>query len=114
MRQSDRNEKMVRDDRKLRNTLMNIKTFAIYGIGKFIPDHLYVNLYYYKKFHTMPNLKNPKSFNEKLTWMKIYDRNPQYTQMVDKYAAKGYVEKIIGGGIPFPRSRFGILQMKLA
>lgn len=92
---------------------MNIKSFAIYGIGKLIPDRLYVNLYYYKKFHMMPNLKNPKSFNEKLTWMKLYDRNPQYIQMVDKYAAKKYVEKIIGGGTPFPRSRSGILPMML-
>ena len=81
---------------------MSIKSFAIYGIGKFIPDDLYVNLYYYKTFHKIPDLKNPKTFNEKLTWMKLYDKNPQYTQMVDKYAAKGYVEKIIGGGHTIP------------
>ena len=92
---------------------MSIKSFAIYGIGKFIPDDLYVNLYYYKTFHKIPDLKNPKTFNEKLTWMKLYDKNPQYTQMVDKYAAKGYVEKIIGGGTPFLHLRYGILLMML-
>ena len=43
-----------------------------------------------------PNWKNPKSFNEKLQWLKLYDRRPEYTTMVDKYAVKDYVAKIIG------------------
>ncbi|MBQ4418018.1 MAG: hypothetical protein II870_00150 [Synergistaceae bacterium] len=34
------------------------------------------------------NLKNPKTFNEKLNWLKLYDRNPEYTRMVDKYEVK--------------------------
>lgn len=42
------------------------------------------------------NLDEPKSFNEKLQWLKIYDRNPQYTQMVDKFEAKKITAKLIG------------------
>ena len=42
------------------------------------------------------NLKAPQSFNEKLQWIKLYDRNPLYTTMVDKYLAKKYVKGIIG------------------
>ena len=42
------------------------------------------------------NLKKPKTFNEKLQWLKLYDRKPIYTTMVDKYAAKKYVADIIG------------------
>ena len=42
------------------------------------------------------NLKNPKSFNEKLQWLKLYDRKDIYTMMVDKYAVKDYVASIIG------------------
>lgn len=42
------------------------------------------------------NLDSPKSFNEKLQWLKLYDRKPQYTVMVDKYDAKDYVENVIG------------------
>lgn len=42
------------------------------------------------------NLKNPKTFNEKLQWLKLYDRNPLYTKMVDKYESKRYVSGIIG------------------
>ena len=40
------------------------------------------------------NLKNPQTFNEKLQWLKLYDRKPEYTQMVDKYEAKKYVANV--------------------
>ena len=42
------------------------------------------------------NLDNPVTYNEKLQWLKLYDRNPTYTQMVDKYEVKNYVANIIG------------------
>lgn len=42
------------------------------------------------------NLNEPKSFNEKLQWLKLYDRKPIYTTMVDKVDAKKYVASIIG------------------
>jgi hypothetical protein len=42
------------------------------------------------------NLENPITFNQKLQWLKLYDRNDNYTQMVDKYEAKKIVEKKIG------------------
>ena len=42
------------------------------------------------------NLEDPKTFNEKLQWLKLYDRKPEYTTMVDKVAVKGYVADIIG------------------
>ena len=42
------------------------------------------------------NLKTPQTFNEKLQWLKIYDRKPIYTTMVDKYEVKNYVADKIG------------------
>ena len=42
------------------------------------------------------NLICPKGFNEKLSWIKIYDHNPLYTKLVDKYEVKNYVAKLIG------------------
>ena len=42
------------------------------------------------------DLENPKTFNEKLQWLKLYDRKPIYTTMVDKYEVKKYVADIIG------------------
>lgn len=81
---------------------MDLKAFIIYDLGRFIPDSLWVKINYWKKFHVIPNLRNPKTFNEKLTWMKLHDRNPKYVQMVDKLTAKEYVNKIIGGGYIIP------------
>ena len=42
------------------------------------------------------NLTNPKTFSEKIQWLKLFDRRPEYTIMVDKVKAKKYVESIIG------------------
>lgn len=42
------------------------------------------------------NLENPKTFNEKLQWLKLYDRKDIYSIMVDKYRVKEYVANIIG------------------
>ena len=42
------------------------------------------------------NLKNPQTFSEKLQWLKLYNRRPEYTKMVDKVSAKDYVASIIG------------------
>lgn len=42
------------------------------------------------------DLKNPRTFNEKLQWLKLYNRKPEYTMMVDKYEAKKYVASVIG------------------
>lgn len=74
---------------------------AILGLlsrcSKFISnDKLYLQMRYYLEFGKTLNLKNPKTFNEKLQWLKLYNRKPEYTQMVDKYAVKEYVARRIG------------------
>lgn len=48
------------------------------------------------------DLKNPRSFNEKLQWLKLYDRKDEYTQMVDKYGVREYIAKTIGEEYLFP------------
>lgn len=42
------------------------------------------------------HLDSPQTFNEKLQWLKLYDRRPEYTQMVDKYRVREYVSNRIG------------------
>lgn len=64
--------------------------------SKILPDQLYIKLEYKKHLGYFPNLKNPKTFNEKLQWIKLHDRNPLYTKMVDKFESKKYVANIIG------------------
>lgn len=65
-------------------------------IAPIIPDKLFLKLSFYLKIGRKLNLENPKTFNEKLQWLKLYNRNPDYTQMVDKYEAKSYVASLIG------------------
>lgn len=62
----------------------------------FLPDKVYIQLYYFAQFKRFCNFKNPKTYNEKLQWLKLHDRNPMYTKIVDKYEAKEYVSSIIG------------------
>lgn len=66
------------------------------GLTNIIPDKLFLKLSYRIKVGERLNLKNPRTFNEKLQWLKLYDRKPIYKKMVDKYEAKKYVASIIG------------------
>lgn len=61
-----------------------------------IPDNIYLKIKFKKHMGYPLNLKNPKTFNEKLQWLKLHDRKSIYTTMVDKYAVKKYVADIIG------------------
>lgn len=61
-----------------------------------LPDKQYIQLQYFYHFKRLPNLKNPKTFNEKLQWLKLRDRDPEYTAMVDKHLVKQYVADKIG------------------
>lgn len=61
-----------------------------------INDELYLKMMYWIRLNKKLNLDNPKGFNEKLQWLKLYDRQEKYTKMVDKYEAKKYVSNIIG------------------
>lgn len=62
----------------------------------FLPDKLYLSLRYRCQMGHWINWRNPKTFTEKLQWLKVYDYKPKYTQMVDKLAVKDYVAERIG------------------
>lgn len=59
-------------------------------------DARYLKLLYWVALGEHPNLDHPRTFNEKLQWLKLYDRNPIYTTLVDKLAVKAWVAKQIG------------------
>lgn len=63
---------------------------------RFLPDELYIQLNYFLRFKKLCNLKSPRTFNEKLNWLKLNDHNPIYPQLVDKYTVKEYVADKIG------------------
>ena len=61
-----------------------------------IPDKQYLKWRFRLEMGYKLNLDNPQTFSEKLQWLKLYNRKPEYTQMVDKFAVKEYVANIIG------------------
>jgi hypothetical protein len=65
-------------------------------LGRLFPDEKYLKIKYFLRVGKKLDLHNPKTFNEKIQWLKLYDRNPLYTKLVDKYAVRDYVEKTIG------------------
>ena len=78
-------------DRKYRfGILVNL------GLTNWIPDKEFIKINYRIRMGRKLNLDHPTTFNEKLQWLKLYDRRPEYTKMVDKYEAKKYVASVIG------------------
>ncbi len=66
--------------------------------GKYdkMPDKEYLERKFQAKMGYPLNLNAPKTFNEKLQWLKLYNRKAEYTVMVDKYLAREYVAGVIG------------------
>lgn len=63
---------------------------------KILPDKWHQKLMYRAYIGKKLNLKKPKTYNEKLQWIKLYDRKPEYTRNADKYAVRAYIAEILG------------------
>lgn len=61
-----------------------------------ISDEKWIPIRYWLRMGSLPDLKNPKTYNEKLQWLKLYNRNPLYTRLVDKYEVKEFVSDCVG------------------
>lgn len=72
------------------------------GIFNYLSDEAYIRLNWRRRMHYRLNLDNPQTYNEKLQWLKLHDRKPEYTQMVDKYEVKQYVADKIGAEYIIP------------
>ena len=59
-------------------------------------DETYIKIMFRMFMGKSLDLKNPRSFSEKLQWLKLYNRKPEYTMMVDKVKVKDYVAKVLG------------------
>ena len=66
------------------------------GLLNWIPDKQYLQIKYRLKMNKKLNLDNPQTYNEKLQWLKLYDRNPIYSKLVDKYEVREIIKKKIG------------------
>jgi hypothetical protein len=90
---------------KVKRVLKNIsvvRSFYNFFVFKIIPPRLYVRYRFKKVFGYNLNLKEPKTFNEKLQWKKFNDHNPIYTLCSDKYLVRKYVKEKIGDNYLVP------------
>jgi len=71
-------------------------------LPRLVSDRAYVKKLYLYKTGKRLNLKKPQTFNEKIQWLKLYDRNPLYTRLADKYAVREYIAERIGNGYSIP------------
>ena len=80
---------------------MSVKSVLRRAMG-LLPDEMFIRLNYLRRMKRLPDLKNPTTYNEKLQWLKLHDRQPLYTQLVDKYAVRRFVAERIGGEYLIP------------
>ena len=85
---------------KVKKVIKDPKIILLYFLNsrllRFIPDGLFLKIKFRLIMDKKLDLKNPKTFNEKMQWLKLYDRKPEYTQMVDKYEVRKYIGEVIG------------------
>lgn len=94
---------------KIKNALILLKNdrggfmvSIIQHCFQWLPDKIYLKLLYRFSMGHRLHLKSPKTFTEKLQWLKLYNRRPEYTQMVDKYEVKKLVADCIGDEYVIP------------
>ena len=77
------------------------------GLGRreflnWMPDKMYIAMLYRIKTGEKLDLICPLGFNQKMQWLKLYDRNPLYTMLADKEAVKKYISKVLGSEYVIP------------
>ena len=75
---------------------MKVKRHILLFLRRFFSDKTYIKIRYFKVFKQFLNIKNPKTFNEKINWLKLYYKNAELPRFVDKYKVRDYVKKQIG------------------
>lgn len=80
----------------MKSVISFIASFVFKILRALLSERQYLKIRYFLTMKKTLNLDNPQTMNEKLQWLKLYDRRPEYTRMVDKVLAKDYVAGIIG------------------
>lgn len=68
------------------------------AIARWMSDRTFIKWEYFSGMKKFPDLNNPKTYNEKLQWLKLNNIHPEYSKMVDKADAKEYVKDVLGEG----------------
>ena len=80
----------------MHNPVYFITSPASKGYLNWVPDAIYLKILYRLSLGESCNLKNPVKYNEKLQWLKLHDRKPEYEKMVDKYEVRAYIAEKLG------------------
>lgn len=88
--------------RRLKEKKSRTSLFNSMGLYKWMSDEKFLRFYYKAQMGKKLSLDDPKTYNEKLQWLKLYDHNPQYPLLVDKYTAKDIVARKIGAEYVVP------------
>lgn len=85
---------------KIINAIKHPHTVALYlsrkGLLRWVPDKTFLKFVYRVNYGRKLELENPQRYTDKLQWLKLYDRRPEYVQMVDKYGVREYIAERIG------------------
>lgn len=76
--------------------VFNICNYDNYQFAPFFSDRFYIKCFYKRYMRKKLNLNNPQTFNEKLQWLKLYNRYSEYTIMADKANGKKFISDKIG------------------
>ncbi len=80
----------------IKNPYCVFSVLAAKGWFDRMPDEQFLRFQFRAQVGRWPDLEHPKTFNEKLQWLKLYDRRPEYTIMADKYRVREYIKEKIG------------------
>ncbi len=80
----------------IRHPNMFVNHLLKHRIARLLPDSLFLSLKYRMKNGQKGHIQKPLTYNEKLQWQKLHDRNPLYPQIVDKYSVRSHVASLIG------------------
>jgi hypothetical protein len=74
-------------------------------LARILPAPVFVRRDYKRRTGKVLNLKDPKTFNDKIQWLKLYNRDPKLTELVDKYRVKDFVSRTVGPEYVLPTER---------
>lgn len=86
------------------NKILKLLKDPYYVVGHYLMNHyphlmsdrFFIKVLWKESMGYKIDLNNPRTFNEKLQWLKLNARNPLYSTLVDKYTAKQWVADKIG------------------
>jgi len=75
--------------------MVSIYDYKIY-IRKWMPKKMQLQIAYFKKHRRFPNIRKPKTLNEKILWSMLYGYKPFHTMLADKYLVRKYIKEHLG------------------